>query len=106
MAKQEKKRIIGVNASTVATYYGTFGAIVGLTIAVIHSLRTTIDIASDTQSVVSGLAFGLTTGIVSILVLPLIYFGIMWVIGYVNGFIFNVVASSSGGIGIILEEDI
>ena len=105
MAKAKATRVVGVNASTVATFEGTLSAIIGLGVAILHSLRSTIDIAAETQSVLSGFAFGLATGIVSIILLPLIYFGIGWLFGYLHGFIFNVVADSSGGIELSVRED-
>jgi hypothetical protein len=105
MAKKSNTRVVGVKSSTLATFVGSFWAIVGLGVAILHSLRTTIDVAESTQSVISGLAFGLATGVVSIIVLPLIYFGIGWIIGYLQGFVFNVVAETSGGLVFRMEDE-
>lgn len=105
MAKVSNKRIVGVRSSTLALFYGTFMSIIGLGVAIMHSLRTTVDIAESTQSVLSGFAFGLATGIVSILVLPLIYFGFGWIVGLFHGFVFNVVSENSGGISIRVEDE-
>jgi hypothetical protein len=105
MAKNSNTRVVGIKSATLATFIGSFWGILGLGVAVLHSLRTTIDVAESTQSVIGGLAFGLATGIVSIIVLPLIYFGIGWVIGYLWGFVFNVVAETSGGLVIRLEDE-
>lgn len=105
MANKMNKRIVGIKTSTLATFEGTFLGIIGLGIAILHSLRTTVDIANETQSVLSGLAFGLATGIVSVIVLPLIYFGIGYLFGLMHGFIFNVVAESSGGLLLRIEDE-
>ncbi len=105
MANKTNKRVLGIKSSTLAVFEGTFLGIIGLGIAILHSLRTTVEIAESTQSVLSGLAFGLATGVVSIIVLPLIYFGIGWIFGLMHGFIFNVVAETSGGLVIRLEDD-
>lgn len=105
MAKKTNKKVVGINASTLATFEGTFLGIIGLGVAILHSLRNTVDMADQTQSVLAGLAFGLATGIIAIIVLPLIYFGIGWVFGYIHGFIFNVVAETSGGLLIKLEDE-
>lgn len=105
MAKKSNKKVVGIKSSSLAVFEGTFLGILGLGVAIIHSLRTTVDIASETQSVLSGMAFGLATGVVSIIVLPLIYFGLGWVIGYIHGFIFNVVAETSGGLLFRLEDE-
>lgn len=99
------KKVVGIKSSTLALFEGTFAGIVGLGVAILHSLNTTVDVANETQSVLSGMAFGLATGIVAVIVLPLIYFGIGWVFGYLHGFIFNVVAETSGGLLIRLEDD-
>lgn len=105
MAKKSNTKVVGIKSSTLATFVGSFWGIMGLGVAILHSLRTTIDVADSTQSVIGGLAFGLATGVVSIIVLPLIYFGIGWVFGYIWGFIFNVVAETSGGLVIRLEDE-
>ena len=104
-AKKNNTRIVGIKSSTLATFEGTFMGIIGLGVAIMHSLRTTVNIADSTQSVLAGLAFGLATGIVSIIVLPLIYFGIGWVFGALHGFVFNVVAESSGGLVLRTEDE-
>jgi hypothetical protein len=105
MAKKSNTRVVGVKSSTLATFIGSFWGIMGLGVAILHSLRTTIDVAESTQSVIGGLAFGLATGVISIIVLPLIYFGIGWVFGYLWGFIFNVVAETSGGLVLRIEDE-
>jgi hypothetical protein len=105
MAKKSNTRVVGIKSSTLATFIGSFWGIIGLGVAIMHSLRTTIDIAESTQSVIGGLAFGLATGVVSIIVLPLIYFGIGWVAGYLWGFVFNVVAETSGGLVLRIEDE-
>ena len=105
MAKRTNQKITGVKSASLALFVGTLWSVVGLGVAIMHSLRTTVDIAASTESVLSGMAFGLATGIVSIIVLPLVYFGIGWVIGYVHGFIFNVIAETSGGLVVRIEED-
>ena len=98
------KRITAVRASSIAMYEGTFASILGLGIAILFSLNTTVNLAASTNSVLTGLAFGLAAGAVSIIVLPFIYFALGWVIGYLHGWIFNVVAQSSGGIVVDIEE--
>src|SRR6056297_3817934 len=99
MAKNKgNRRITGIKSSTLALFEGVLGSIIGLGIAIMFSLNTTIDYTEQTDSVFRGLAFGATAGIVSIIVLPLIYFAFGWVIGYIHGFIFNVVAENSEGL--------
>jgi hypothetical protein len=70
----------------------------------LYSLRSTVEFTQETESIFAGLAFGATAGIVSIIVLPFIYFAFGWVLGYIHGFIFNVVAESSDGLVFRLED--
>lgn len=104
MAKSSLKKVTGVKAQSIAMYEGTFAAIVGLFVAVLHSLNTTIQIADSTNSTLAGLSFGLATGVVSIVVVPLVYFGLGWLVGYVHGAVFNAVAKTSGGIVLEVED--
>ncbi len=105
MAKSNNKRVVELKPSTLAAFEGTFAAILGLGVAILHSLNATINMASSTDSVLTGLAFGLATGIVSILVLPFIYFAIGWIFGYLHGWVFNVVLGASGGLVFSLEDE-
>lgn len=103
MAKSNLK-VVGVKPSTVAMFEGVFFAIVGLGIAILHTLSSTFAFAQATDSVFAGLAFGMATGIVSIIVVPFVYFGIGWIIGYLNGWVINAVMATSGGIMLDVEQ--
>lgn len=105
MAKVENKRIVKVNAMTVAMFQGVFAAIVGLGVAVLHSLKATVHVAQSTDSVITGMSFGLAAGIVSIIVVPLLYFALGWVVGLVQGWLYNVVLGTSGGVVVQLEDE-
>lgn len=104
MAKTTLKTISGVKASSIAMFEATFGAAIGFVIAVMYSLNTTVAIADSTNSVLKGLSFGLATGILALVVVPLIYFGIGWIVGYIHGWVFNVIAENSGGIGVKIDD--
>lgn len=104
MSKSSTKKVTSVRASSFATFIGTFWAIIGLGIAIMYSLNGTIEYAQSTNSMLAGLAFGLTAGVVSMIVLPLIYFAFGWVIGYLQGWVFNVVVANSGGIIFDIED--
>lgn len=105
MAKLENKRIVHVNAMTVATFQGVFAAVIGLGVAVLHSLKATVNVAQSTDSVLTGMAFGLAAGVVSIIVVPLLYFALGWVVGLVQGWLYNVVLGGSGGVVVQLEDE-
>lgn len=104
MAKVKALKVVGVKPSTVAMFEGTFAAVLGLGVAILYSLRATVQLADATNSVLQGLAFGIGAGVVSIIVLPLIYFGIGWLIGYLHGWVFNVILNSSGGVQFDVED--
>lgn len=105
MAVKTNTNVVGVKSSSLALFEGVFAGVIGLGIAILWSLRTTFAFTAATESVLSGLVFGLTTGALAILVLPLIYFAFGWVIGYVHGFVFNVVAEAAGGIMFRTEQN-
>lgn len=104
MAKPSNLKIVGVKADTLAIFEGVLAGVIGLGVAIIHSLSATVHVAKETDSVLHGLAFGMAAGIVSVLLLPLIYFAFGWVVGYLHGWIFNMVAGASGGIVLKTED--
>lgn len=99
------KRITELKPTSWAIFQGTFASIIGLGVAIIHSINATVAFAEATDRVIGGLAFGLATGIVSILVLPLIYFGFGWLVGIVQGWIFNTILGASGGLVVKVSEE-
>lgn len=98
------KSVINVKPTSVAMLEAVFGAIVGLTIAILFSLRSTVDIADSTGSVLAGLSFGLAGGALAILIVPLVYFGIGWIVGLVHGFVLNLLIETAGGVDIRLVD--
>lgn len=105
MAKSNQKRLTAIRATSLANLQGTFASIIGLGVAILSSLETTINVADSTDSVLRGLAFGLAAGVVSIIVVPLIYFAIGWVVGLVQGWVYNVILGAAGGLVVDLEDE-
>jgi len=105
MAKSQSKRVVSIKATSLAAFEGTFAAILGLGVAILHSLDSTAQVAESTNSVLAGMAFGLATGVVSLMVVPLVYFGIGWVFGWLHGVVFNVVIGASGGLVFDMEDE-
>ena len=105
MAKSQAKRIIRIKATSWAAFQGTFASVLGLGVAILHSIDSTASVAADTDSVLRGMAFGLATGIVSIIVVPLVYFGLGWIVGLIQGWVFNAVLGASGGLSFELEDE-
>ena len=103
--KKSPLTITGVRASTIALFEGTFASAVGLVIAILYALRATVSLSAQTGNVLAGLSFGLAAGIVSIILLPLIYFAFGWLIGYVHGWVFNAVLNASNGIVVYTDKE-
>lgn len=104
-SRETEITVKGVKASTVALFEGTFASMIGLFVAVLYALRVTINLSQETNSVLAGLSLGLAAGIVSIIVLPLVYFAFGWIIGYLHGAVFNAIARASGGISIYTNSN-
>lgn len=98
-------RVIELKPTSWAMFQGSFGAILGLGVAVLHSIDATINFTQETDRLFAGLAFGIGAGIVSILVLPLLYFGVGWLVGIIQGWIFNTILGASGGLVVNIVDD-
>jgi hypothetical protein len=105
MAKTSTRRVIKIRATTLATFQGTFAALIGLGIAILYSLEATIQATEATQSVLRGMAFGLATGVISMIVLPFIYFAFGWLIGLFQGWVYNAVLGTGGGVVFDLQDE-
>lgn len=105
MAKVNQQRVTRVQATSWATFQGSFASIIGLGVAILHSLDSVARMAEATDSVLRGMAFGLATGIVSIIVLPMIYFALGWLLGLVQAWVFNTVLGVAGGIVLQVEDE-
>ncbi len=105
MAKTETKRLISVKPATVAMFQGLFAAVLGLGVAILYSMRATVGVASETSSMLAGMAFGLSVGALSLIALPFVYFALGWVVGYVQGWFYNTILGASGGIVIEVQDE-
>ena len=52
-----------------------------------------------------GLTLGLASGFIAIVGVPIIYFAVGWVLGWIQGFLINALVSMSGGIVLKTEEE-
>ena len=100
MAKKDEilVRVTGVKATTVGMLQGTFFMLLGIVTAVSYTISASVQFAESTESVLRGLTFGLAHGFVAIILVPVIYFAVGWVLGTIYGWIINVLLGSSGGI--------
>lgn len=97
-SSQKEVAVVGVKASSVALFEGTLAGAIGLVVALLYALRVSVHLTAETNSVLAGLTFGLGAGIVSVIVLPLVYFALGWFIGYVHAWVFNAIVSETSGI--------
>ncbi len=105
MARSYNKRVISIKPTSIAMLQGTFASIIGLWVAIVFSLNNTVDIANSTQSVLAGLTFGVASGAAAIIVIPLVYFGIGWIVGLIQGWIINFVIESAGGVEVEIIDN-
>ena len=99
------KRVVNVKPTSIAMVEGVFAAVIGLTVAILFSLRTSVQIADSTQSVLAGLTFGIAGGALAILVVPLVYFGLGWLVGLLHGFVLNVLIETAGGVELNITDN-
>jgi len=99
------KKVVSVKPGSIAMLQGVFGAVAGFAVAVLFSLEKTIELAASTKSVLAGLTLGVGAGALSIVIVPLAYFGVGWVVGYVQGFVLNFLIEVSGGIEVKLDDN-
>lgn len=107
MAQQTNQKeitVIGVKASTLVLFEGTLAAALGLLVALLFALQATINLSQETNSVLAGLSLGIGAGAAAIIVLPLVYFAIGWLVGYLHGWVFNAVVGSTSGITIYTDK--
>ncbi len=95
---EEPIRVNRIKPTTVAMFVGTFGALLGLALAITAVFRGTAVATSASGSVLEGLLFGLGSGALTLLIAPIVYFAIGWVLGIIDGVILNAVLVASGGI--------
>ncbi len=105
MVTTYNKRVVNIKPTSIALLQGVFMAVLGLGVAIMASLNTTVSIAQSTDSVLAGLTLGIARGAIAILIVPFVYFGIGWVIGFFQGFILNFLIEASGGIEVKLEDN-
>ncbi len=102
---EETLRVVGVKPASIGMLQGTLAMIFGLIAAITFSISNVVHLASETDSVLRGLTFGLAGGFIAIVGVPIIYFAIGWVLGWVQGVFINALVSLSGGIVFKTEKE-
>ncbi len=96
--------INGVRASTVALFEATLAGAIGLAVAILFGLSATFHLTQETNSILAGLTLGIGAGAAAIILIPLIYFGIGYLIGYIHGWVFNAVLGASRGVTVYTNK--
>lgn len=101
---QSTTTITGVKASTIALFEATLASAIGLAVAILFGLSATINLTQETNSILAGLTLGIGAGVAAIILVPLVYFGVGWVIGYIHGWVFNAILGASRGITVYTDK--
>ena len=97
--------VTGVKASTIALFEATLASAIGLAVAILFGLSATVHLTQETNSILAGLTLGIGAGAAAIILVPLVYFGVGWVIGYIHGWVFNVILGASRGITLYTDKE-
>lgn len=102
---EDTVRVVGIKPSSVAMLQGTLSMLFGLVAAILFSISSTVHWAQETDSVLRGLTFGIASGFIAIIAVPIVYFAIGWVLGWIQGFLLNALVSMSGGLVLKTEKE-
>jgi hypothetical protein len=94
-----------VRMSSLSGFYAVGFGIIGFILGAVYAMSSTVHFGAETESVLKGLAFGLTAGFLQLFFVTVVYAVVGAVVGFVNALIFNLIALSSGGISIDVKEE-
>jgi hypothetical protein len=90
--------LTSVKPTTFAFFVGTMGAVLGVIVAIAAWLQGTVAYTAATDSLLQGLLLGLGAGFLALIFLPMIYFAIGWLAGFVQGVVINLALNAMGGL--------
>ena len=96
--------ITKVRISSLAGFYAIGFGIFGLIISLAYAMSASLHFGQETNSLLGGLAFGITAGFLEVFFVTIFYAMIGAVAGFLNAIIFNVISRSSGGIVLNVKE--
>lgn len=97
-------RITAVNVGSLALFEGLLAATIGFLLSLAAWLGLAWHYTATTDSLLRGLLWGFSPGILALIVDTVIYFVAGWIIGLVNGALFNLVTNWMAGIEVGTEE--
>lgn len=96
--------IIKVRMGSLAGFYAAGFGIVGFIVSLLFAMSASLHLGIETASLLKGLVFGVTAGLVEVFFVTVIYAVIGAVVGFIQAVIFNLVSRTSGGIVITTKE--
>jgi hypothetical protein len=90
--------VTSLKPTTFAFFIGMTGAVLGVIVAIAAWLRGTIAYTAATDSLLQGLLLGLGVGFLTLIFLPMIYFAIGWLVGFLEGIVINLALNWMGGL--------
>lgn len=96
--------IIKVRIGSLAGFYAAGFGIVGFIISLLYAMSASLHLGIETASLLKGLVFGVTAGLVEVFFVTVMYAVIGAVVGFIQAVIFNLISQTSGGIVITTKE--
>ena len=96
--------ILRVRLGSLAGFYAAGFGIVGFVISMLYAVSGSIHLGVETASILKGLAFGITAGVVEVFFITILYSVIGAFIGFLHAVIFNLISGTSGGIVVDVKE--
>jgi len=93
-----------IKMGSLAGFYAVGFGIVGLIVSLLYAMTASLHFGADTESVLKGLAFGITAGLAEVVFVTVMYAVIGAIVGFVHAVIFNLIALAAGGITVSVKE--
>lgn len=88
-----------IGVTSLAKIYGAAGVIVGLVLGVIIAA-----VGTALGAVKGAVGFGAAFGVLAIIILPIVYGVVMFVLGAVSAFLYNIIAERIGGVELEFDQ--
>ena len=103
-SKMKDLTIVRVRMGTLAGFYAAGFGIVGFIVSLLYAMSISLHLGVETASLLKGLVFGVTAGLVEVFFVTIMYTIFGAVVGFVQAVIFNLISLASGGIVITTKE--
>lgn len=96
--------IFKVRIGSLAGFYAIGFGIVGFIASLLFAMASSLHFGVETESVLKGLAFGVTAGVGEVIFVTIMYTVGGAVTGFVHAVVFNLISRASGGVVINVKE--